>query len=341
MNTLESQDSGVTKKGSKEQGWIYYCFCILGIAMVVLIIVSESVNSISRAYLVSKVSSFIYARNDSQICVPRVIPANCSQTLASSPNDQNLPTQESSSWILINYMDRCAGCEALQKLNCESGLSKGFHQCISYRRSDIDEDFMARNKDILNNKRGAGYWLWKPYFIWRTLVNAKDGDIVFYSDVAFKFVEHIEPIMKLVEKEQILVFELPYDEFRYSKADALTLINVDDPKYTRTHQRMATMFVAKRTAKSLLFVSHWLHFGEDPRIITDQEDVLSTRRADFWDNRHDQTILSLLSKKYGLSAFPNPSSKEPLVGRRQDFGYNLTLVYLDRDRSKDGQIGAK
>ena len=35
---------------------------------------------------------------------------------------------------------------------------------------------------ILANKRGYGYWLWKPYLIMKTLEQMNDNDILVYAD---------------------------------------------------------------------------------------------------------------------------------------------------------------
>ena len=42
--------------------------------------------------------------------------------------------------------------------------------------SDISGDFYEKNQHILDQKRGAGYWLWKPYFIYKTLKKINDGE---------------------------------------------------------------------------------------------------------------------------------------------------------------------
>ena len=36
---------------------------------------------------------------------------------------------------------------------------------IIFEKNDIDNDFINKNKSILNCNRGGGYWLWKPYII--------------------------------------------------------------------------------------------------------------------------------------------------------------------------------
>jgi len=35
----------------------------------------------------------------------------------------------------------------------------------NYGPNDIDNEFKKKNIEILSQKRGNGYWLWKPYFI--------------------------------------------------------------------------------------------------------------------------------------------------------------------------------
>ena len=45
------------------------------------------------------------------------------------------------------------------------------------KNKDIDPEFYAKNKFILNQPRGAGYWLWKHYIIKDALSRVNDGDI--------------------------------------------------------------------------------------------------------------------------------------------------------------------
>lgn len=44
-----------------------------------------------------------------------------------------------------------------------------FDKIILYLPTDIDKKFYEKNKNILSQKRSGGYWLWKPYFIVKTL----------------------------------------------------------------------------------------------------------------------------------------------------------------------------
>jgi hypothetical protein len=58
----------------------------------------------------------------------------------------------------------------------------------------------------------------------------------------------------------------------------------------------------------MTFVSEWLTYAQDSRAIMDDNNVLgSTNYPDFRSHRHDQTILSLLAKKWNLTVYPDPS----------------------------------
>ena len=62
-------------------------------------------------------------------------------------------------------------------------------------------------------------------------------------------------------------------------------------------------------AQSDVFVfSEWLLHAMDRRLLTDDETALGMANvAHFHENRHDQTLMSLLSKKYGIPAFTDVS----------------------------------
>lgn len=56
------------------------------------------------------------------------------------------------------------------------------------------------------------------------------------------------------------------------------------------------------------FVSEWLTYAQDSRIITDDKNIFGLDNyPGFRGHRHDQTILSLLAKKWGLTIYADPS----------------------------------
>jgi hypothetical protein len=110
--------------------------------------------------------------------------------------------------LLINFAHGC--CKQAQKNNCLTGLQHGIQQCVVFNKRILDNNpkFVNRNKSSLQQKRGAGYWLWKPYIIFQELYLARDGDIILYSDASVNFIANISHLIKLTEKQDIIAFRL-------------------------------------------------------------------------------------------------------------------------------------
>jgi hypothetical protein len=211
--------------------------------------------------------------------------------------------------VLINYAN--AYFYKSQKINSQSGLEVGlFDEVISYSPKNIDRNFMSKNKHILQCSRGNGYWLWKPYFIKKTLEQLNEGDFLFYCDSGAYF---IKPITSLIDlsldtNQDIIVFDLQLKESVYTKRDAFILMDCDTPKYSESNQRLGSFSLWRKTKNSMKFLEEYLAYAQDDRIITDLENQCGAPNyPSFKDHRHDQSILSLLSKKYNIEAYRDPS----------------------------------
>ncbi len=210
----------------------------------------------------------------------------------------------------INYADR--QFRNAQKLNTQTALLHGADSVIEYTGSDIDNEFYQRNKAILDQKRGNGYWLWKPYIIQKSLEQMKTGEYLIYSDAGSCYINDIEGLIESMQSEraEIMLFTLPnqYLEKFWSKRDAFILMGCDSEEYYDTPQRLAGFLLMKKSDAVYRFIQEWLEWAQDFRIITDQENCMQRENyPGFRENRHDQTVLSLLSKKHQLTAFRDPS----------------------------------
>jgi hypothetical protein len=211
--------------------------------------------------------------------------------------------------ILINYAS--GAFQESQRLNSETGLRvAGFDRAIPYGRNDVDAEFSSKNKRILSQRRGDGYWLWKPYFIEKALASLSEGDLLFYSDSGAHFIGSIDPIIEagLRSNQDIVAFELSDVEKRWTKRDAFVLMNCDSQRYTDSPQRLASFALFRKSAFSLQFAREYLRLAQDARLITDSPNVMGKDNyPEFHDHRHDQSIFSLLTKIHNLPAFRDPS----------------------------------
>ena len=213
--------------------------------------------------------------------------------------------------IHINYANK-KYYEA-QKKNSQTAKSVGnINNSISYSVSDIDKEFYQKNKHILDQSRGAGYWLWKPYFIVKTLSEMNDGDALFYTDSGSHFISSADPVIDVCKntKENILLFTLEdfHTHNKWTKRDCFHYMNLDSEPYLNIHQILASFVVCIKTKDNIDFFNEWLMYAQDSRILTDAPNTCGLPNyPEFKDHRHDQSILSLLGRKYNIDTIEDIS----------------------------------
>lgn len=200
--------------------------------------------------------------------------------------------------VLVSYAS--ADFAAYQAICSLTGRRFGFDACRSFGPADIDADFASRNAATLSSARGAGYWLWKPYVVAKMLAELDDGDVLFYADAAVHFVNPIAPLVAQLDKHHLdlLILGEGFVEAQYTKRDAFVLMGADEGRFVQTPQRFASCFMVRKSAWSDDFITRYLDYAEDDRILTDipNECDLSDYPG-FVAHRHDQSIFSLLSKR--------------------------------------------
>jgi hypothetical protein len=210
---------------------------------------------------------------------------------------------------LVNFANQTF--REAQKFNTRMALKiGGFDNVFEYGPQLIDRTFFEENKAILNSPRGGGYWLWKPYIIRDALRKINDGDILIYADSGSHFIRNAIELGTLPDKfnQDVISFEMELPESSWTKRDAFVLMGCDDFGFEKSNQRLGSFMVIKKSPMSLKFVDEYLAYCCDERIITDIPNTCGlSNYPDFKEHRHDQSVFSLLSKKYGLTTFRDPS----------------------------------
>lgn len=210
--------------------------------------------------------------------------------------------------IAINYADERFAKQ--QKYNAKTAYSIGrADKVIQYGYLDLDDEFKNKNKNILSQARGGGYWIWKPYIILKTLNEIADyGDYVLYCDSGSYFVNKIEHLIKAMEKENtdIMSFELPLMEKQWTKKETFVLMESDNYDVANSNQILATFILVKKSNRSIDFIKEYLKYCCNEKIVIDDYNVAEQCR-EFITHRNDQSVLSLLIKKYKIQPFRDPS----------------------------------
>ena len=192
--------------------------------------------------------------------------------------------------------------------NVKSALEiGGFDTAKIYTPDDLDNYFKAKNSHILNQPRGSGYWLWKPYIIFKKLLEIDENDILCYNDSKYIWKTNVRKLENdMLSNKNIGVYTNKpnsgnYLEKQLTKGDAFLLTNVPNNNYIKNSAQVWAGFILLRKCfNPIRFVSEWLTYSQDYRIITDSQSMLVKNDQSFIENRHDQSILSLLCKKWGI-----------------------------------------
>jgi hypothetical protein len=191
-----------------------------------------------------------------------------------------------------------------QRVLIEKAQMDGFDSIFAYTDKDIiGTEFYKENKEILNLDRGAGYWLWKPYLILKTLKEMNDGDVLFYLDSGDTILKGTRSFISrmVLEGNDKIISTSFFSQKAYTKRDCFVFMNCDGPKYWDSHQVEAGIIAFQKTSENIKFLEEWFEFCKNKYIVTDLPNTSGFKNFDeFIDHRHDQSILTNLCVKYGV-----------------------------------------
>jgi galactosyl transferase GMA12/MNN10 family len=179
-------------------------------------------------------------------------------------------------------------------------------EIIVFDKEQIDNDFRDKNTRILNECRGGGYWLWKPYIINETMKRINDGDLLFYLDSKYFFMENFTEIYaKHIENKDILIWKNKPNEpvwkmRNWCKMSVLEKFGLRDRVFNEDlADSWAGAIFLRKSDFSSAFINEWLQICCVYEDITDARSTIPNSK-EFREHRHDQSLLSVLVYKYNI-----------------------------------------
>lgn len=206
--------------------------------------------------------------------------------------------------VLINYANE--PYKKTQHFNSKTGkYIAGFKEVIEYGPEDIDSDFYAQNEFILKQKRGNGEWLWKPYFILKTLEKLNEGEYVFYCDAGSFFCRSFHYIFDSMKEDNLWFSNIPLIEKEWTKPLVLETLDANIPEITETNQIQGGFICVRKCEKSVDFIKKWLEY-------CCRQDLLlplgeNEKKGFCISHREDQSIVSVMCKKAGIIPHKDPT----------------------------------
>lgn len=197
-----------------------------------------------------------------------------------------------------NYYD------ALNRISKELTQLNTFDEIIKIKDNDLKKDveFWKIHGDfITNNKRGYGYWLWKPYIILKQLNNMNENDILVYLDSGCEVInddtsfKNMNNLFDKCDEYTILYTLTSHDEKKYNKMDLIDNLNLNNDKIKNSGMIQGAVIFIKKNNTTMEFVKEWYALSCNYHFIDDSPSILKNDDT-FVEHRHDQAIFSLLLK---------------------------------------------
>jgi hypothetical protein len=207
-------------------------------------------------------------------------------------------TNKPDDFYLLTYADGRDVYFQNRNLLTASAINRGFDFILNYRRDHIDANYIKQHP-ILQQKIGAGYWLWKPYLILKTLQNIPDGAIVMYADSGLVIRQPMQQYLnkQFAPNKDILAFaynqQLHGVAATIASGDTFLALNCMDESCRNGHHVWAGMLALRNSKQSRDFIQEWLKYCEQDQIL--QGISLNTPNyPEFTHHQHDEAILSVL-----------------------------------------------
>jgi hypothetical protein len=205
----------------------------------------------------------------------------------------------------------------------------GIDKFYAYRPDDLHADnFYKNNKHILTQQPGAGWWAWKPFVIMQTMQKVEAGDIVLYTDAGVSIIDNLDILFEITSKsnDKRMLFATPWihgphTHRMFTTRDCFVEMYCDTPKYWDNRMLNGAFHVWMKTPTNVKILIEWLKYCITERAISHLSNVhpeLPGHNSHPMDkHRWDQSILSLLSMKYGRELYRDPS--QLTIGEKGNF----------------------
>lgn len=199
--------------------------------------------------------------------------------------------------------------KALERITKEAKQSGFFDVVQGFTPNTLDKKFRQKYKNILNMRKGGGYWIWKIDIIRRTLAKMKENDILVYLDAGCKinkngkkrFLEYVDMLNKHKTYGTIgMQLERKHPERKFTNEKMFEYFGIKPNNPIRNAPQTAGgILIMKKNAHSMKCINAWVRLiNTDPHLITNKYNKYKQTRH-FKDHRHDQSAIGLIFKKHG------------------------------------------
>lgn len=205
---------------------------------------------------------------------------------------------------------------AVERIKMEAESFNTFTTIDVYNNNNIyDDEFKEKYSYVLNQRRGGGYWLWKYYLINKKMKEIGEGEYIIYCDAGCQLnnqgLKRYYEYLDMLEKSELGTISLPLGWNKtlepppskgcidrvWTVRQLFEYLNIDiNSDIAISPQLIGTILILKKCSNSIKVLEHYGKLIEyDQKLITDYYNNIN-QYSFFRENRHDQSIWSLLRK---------------------------------------------
>jgi hypothetical protein len=132
----------------------------------------------------------------------------------------------------------------------------------------------------------------------------KDNDVLVYLDIGCEIdIRKKDKILELIKKvdEDLIIGSFTHNDKDWSKFDLVERLQIINPSLLLTPQHQASCIMIKKCQKTIDLVNEWYQLSyENNYHFLDDTKSIKLNLIGFKEHRHDQSIFSLLTKKYNI-----------------------------------------
>ena len=230
---------------------------------------------------------------------------------------------------IVNFSHGC--CKLAQELCNKKARELGADQIFSLTLDTLSAPERVKSQ-IRNNKRGAGWWVFKPYAIKQVLMDpsVKENDIIVYMDASTYLTKPVDNLRELMRDRSFCVTKISHLQKTWTKGNAAVAISGQDLQtYCRQRGNNKTLFTCficiKNDPVGNSIIDDWSYWMDPYRVeLYNDSSSPVGNCSGFKESRHDQMILCLLLEQKYPDIFRNTISVKSLK--------DLGLVYHYKNR---------
>lgn len=190
----------------------------------------------------------------------------------------------------------------LQRQAKRSGWFDTIEVWTSQRFEAEHRSFWVEHSQFMTtNRRGFGYWIWRPKIIQYHLRRARPNQVFVFLDAGCELninpssAERLGAYLDHVQKFGMLVMDLEDETLaKWCKQDLLQTVN-QAKLATQKSVVEAGVLIARSTEETLNIVDEWVDLScKDNYHLIDDTRSVAAEHPSFVEHRHDQSILSCL-----------------------------------------------